>query len=52
MNKTNILHKIKERKKTLEQQFSIARIGLFGSYSTGQAHAHTLNFPHYRPQLW
>jgi len=39
MNKTNILHKIKERKKTLEQQFHIARIGLFGSYSTGQAHA-------------
>jgi len=36
MDKIEILEKLKESKEILEKNFSITKIGLFGSYATGQ----------------
>lgn len=35
MDKTEIIDKLKKNKEFLEKEFSISRIGLFGSYATG-----------------
>lgn len=37
MDKNLIINKIKENKELLRRNFSITRIGLFGSYSTGSS---------------
>ncbi len=36
MNQIEIINKLKANKGTLERNFSITKIGLFGSYSKGQ----------------
>jgi len=41
MDKVEILEKLEESKEILEKNFSITRVGLFGSYATGEETANS-----------